>query len=231
MSAKLEFSVKSIIAQDDVDAFISYYEQHGDLLNTHRMRNQNTFAHWAAAEDAIQCLAFMSEKGFDLTVTNADKSTLLWFSVMSGAMDTTKFLLEKSHDPNEKCERGQNVIFALASLQMCQDNVAMLDLLISYGAIINLIDNRGCPLIVFAGNQANPGFLAAVLPYVENINATDAKGKTALDFASLFDNTNGEKAKELLIKNGAKCGAGFHENEKPDGWTFYSEEPAVDEDQ
>jgi hypothetical protein len=52
----------------------------------------------------------------------------------------------------------------------------------------------------------------------------------ALDFAELFDNAAGEKAREILRKNGAANGVGFHEDEVPDGWTMFAEVPDIDED-
>jgi ankyrin repeat protein len=230
MNKKIEMALKRAIGMDDLDAFKAYFQEYGSALNSYRFTNQNTFAHWAAGDNAINCLSFMGENGFDLSVTNADKNTLLWFSVMSGAMKTTAYLLEKGFNVNQKCEDGQTVLFALASLAMCEDNPAMLKLLVSHGADFSVRDKRGTPLIVFAANQANPQFLEAVIPYIEDINEADAKGKTALDFAELFDNAAGEKSREILRKNGAKNGVGFHENEVPDGWTMFAEEPEIDED-
>lgn len=229
MNKKIELAVKAAIEYDNLAMFSELFQAQPDAIKKHLLVNGNTFAHWSAAENAIECLKFMYANGFDFSAKNADQSTLLWFSVMSGAMETTKFLLEVGCDPNEQCEHGKNAVFALASLRACQDFPAMLELLAGYDCVIDIIDDLGMPILVFATDELNPEFIAAALPYIADINCTDPKGRTALDCVAYAESGIELRCAELLLANGAQRGAGFQDG-NDDSWEMFHEEPDIDED-
>lgn len=229
MNKKIELAAKAAIECDDLAAFSEIFQAQQDAIKKHLLVNGNTFAHWSAAENAIECLKFMHANAFDFNAKNFDQSTLLWFSVMSGAMEATKFLLEIGCDPNEQCENGRNTAYALASLRACQDFPAMLELLVRYDCVIDMVDDTGMPILVFATDELNPEFIAAALPYITNINRTDANGRTALDYVAFAESEIELLCAELLLANGAQRGAGFQEGDD-DSWNMFREEPDIDED-
>ena len=151
-------------------------------------------------------------KAFATSVVGAEdkaaRDTLLALAVAYDNTQAARYFLEQGADPNVLLRRDDKRIPAIAvALANCNYEIA--EILLNHGAHTHSVDSRGDTLLhAVAFCEAAPGKLALIdrLAVAGNIdiNAKNARGLTALAYATIKDDASGVRT---LIRHGADAGS------------------------
>jgi len=176
--------------------------------NTYRMNETPVF--WAFEKDQAEIIKSLAALGADLNAKDSFGYSLMHSAVMSGKIESIKYLKELGIDVNTKnSNNGDTPMFLSAKTK--GDQVEILKCLAALGADVNAKSNDG----------KTPIFAAAAAPWAApceqiasmeclkelgaDLNETDDEGKTAVDLAVRYDRP---EAVAWLRANGGQSMAG-----------------------
>ena len=135
----------------------------------------------AIARENMEMIEYLLDAGANLHARYSDGRPLLARTFWNDSNETLQFLLDKGLDPNDPDGTGLPAWWEL--LWGGSEIVHRLDLLFEEGADPNSCDHDGNALLFSAIGQNKVYMVAAVLRGGADINALNAEGKTALEFA------------------------------------------------
>lgn len=129
------------------------------------------------------------------------------------SFEMAKLLLSEGLNPS--CENSQLLFWAIGSEALAEQNKSMdaVDFLLAHHVKSDVFSlDEGDTPVMRAAAMGRDDILEKLIDYGSNIHAHDNKGRTALDFDSLYLETVNPKIAELLKKNGLTDGIKANSN-------------------
>ena len=159
----------------------------------------------AAAGDSDLVYTFVSDGAF-VDIADADGQTPLMAAIVASHSDIVTLLLDRKANPNLAVKRGQQQGMTPLLFAAERGNTDILLKLLKQGALPNLQDVKGRSALMLAAASGHEQAVETLLlhrpdpKFNADVNAKDAAGQTALDYARL-------KRNEAIIARLKKAGA------------------------
>lgn len=158
----------------------------------------------AAENDRLEIIDYLVKNGASVGTRDAFGDTMLHIASRKGYDDIVKYLLENGADANEKDRKGRPPIFCTISDDFIDDEnyIAIVELLIEYGADITTVYPKGYNILRFAARGGRAGIVEVLLRHGCKVDDQDPIGKqTAMHEAAGFD--GGFESVQMLVRYGA----------------------------
>lgn len=174
----------------DVMRMLIHNDQDGLMIkaiNAEEDQNPPSLPHLAIANDFSDCAKWLIENGFYFKEKEQNillRRILTEQLNLKNNVDAAKFLLDNDAEVNPKYPGGNSALHYAAGLDGSSE---ILELLISYGADVDPINEEGRTPLFYA-TQANNQFAACVLlEQGSNVRQKDVHGLTAFDYIVDYD--------------------------------------------
>ncbi len=149
----------------------------------------------------VEILIMLIKNGANLDIINTKRDTLLTFAVERENKELVELLLTKGINIHAVNSQRKSAIELAFQQKEYKDHEKVLIALIKSGAKVDIINTKGDTLLIFAADR---GFKDLALLLIEgknnDVNAVNARGKAAIDFALQSENI---KIIQALVKAGA----------------------------
>ncbi|KAK7491465.1 hypothetical protein BaRGS_00017294 [Batillaria attramentaria] len=156
-------------------------------LNSEEDRSPPSLLHLAIANDFVDCAEWLVNSGFHFKDKEPDillRRILTEQIKINERAEAVKFLMENGADPNPMYPGGNSALHYAASLSGPTD---VLEMLLSFGADVDVLNNEGSTPLFFA-TQSNNQFAACVLiTNGANVRQKNGHGLTAFDYIVDFE--------------------------------------------
>jgi ankyrin repeat protein len=172
----------------------------GGNINEREHKAGWSLLHYAVYYNQIDAVKFLSEKGANVNITDAQGYTPLLFALEYNNKDIINVLVDSGANMNILNNRGDTPL----SYALHYRYFNILELLLEKGADVNFADARGNTLLALAVYHDNKDMVNFFLDQDADTEIPDKNGSTPLIQAALYGQT--EIAK-LLIEKGADIDA------------------------
>jgi ankyrin repeat protein len=155
--------------------------------------NSYTVLTWAAANDHIEIVELLLEKGANVNQARQDGKTALMLAILFGKIQIIELLLEKGANVNQADQYGDTALIEAAA----NGNIEIVKLLLEKGAKVNKANKDGETALMLAILFGKIQIIELLLEKGANVNQADQDGKTALMKAIICGQT---QIFELLLK-------------------------------
>ena len=199
--------------KDGEEKTVKFFIKKGIDLNAKCVLKKRTALHYASEHNHIDITKILIENGAIVDDRDVFGQTPLHIAVMNGHPKIVKLLIEKGADPHAKDAKLRTALHKVLDyskesryfVRYCPIlAVEICEILFKNEIDINAKDrddeNTALHLALINDGQANEEIIQVILRFGANIELTNAKHLTALDFAIWNRNLNMIK---ILIENGA----------------------------
>ncbi|PVD34056.1 hypothetical protein C0Q70_05318 [Pomacea canaliculata] len=169
------------------------FQKHGlmdsivTMLNNESGRSPPSLLHLAIANGFVECAEWLLNSGFRFKDKEPDillRRILTEQVKISEKAGAVRFLMENGADPNPVYPGGNSALHHAASLT---GPVDVVEILLSFGADVDLLNDEGDTSLFFATHANNQLAACVLINHGANVRQKNAQGLTAFDYITDFE--------------------------------------------